>query len=355
MKKIVGKIKTKKVFATILMIAVLSNLVACVPDFGFLRSSSSKSTVSNVTKIKKEKKKEKKNEKKNEKKKVEIKETEKKEVEIIDTTTPLYAKTISFDMSCPYATYSVINSGTCTLYKPNPNYLGDSKIVPRATYASSSITIAVNAGHGTKDGDKVKTYCHPDFSEKVATGTTKAGELKAIAVSGGTILKDGMKEADVNLLVACALKDKLLASGYSVLMIRESDDVQLDNVARTVLANKYADAHIAIHFDSTKNDKGIFYISPANVKSYRNMEPLKSNLNRIIDFGTSVINTFKNMGQKIYGKNGYIYGDLTQLSYSTIPSIDIELGDKGTTIDEKSIDIFAEGIKKGIDVYFKKN
>ena len=35
--------------------------------------------------------------------------------------------------------------------------------------------------------------------------------------------------------MAKILKDKLLAEGYDVLMIRESDDVQLDNVARTVI------------------------------------------------------------------------------------------------------------------------
>lgn len=32
-------------------------------------------------------------------------------------------------------------------------------------------------------------------------------------------------------------------------MIRENEDVQLDNIARTVIANNNADIHIAIHFD----------------------------------------------------------------------------------------------------------
>ena len=43
-----------------------------------------------------------------------------------------------------------------------------------------------------------------------------------------------------------------------MLMIRESSDVQLDNVARTVLANNRADCHIALHWDSTSSDKGAF-------------------------------------------------------------------------------------------------
>lgn len=49
-------------------------------------------------------------------------------------------------------------------------------------------------------------------------------------------------------------------------MIRESDDVQLDNVARTVIANNAADCHIALHWDSTSSNKGAFYMSVPNVR-----------------------------------------------------------------------------------------
>lgn len=33
-------------------------------------------------------------------------------------------------------------------------------------------TVCVNAGHGTKGGESVKTYCHPDKSAKVTGGST---------------------------------------------------------------------------------------------------------------------------------------------------------------------------------------
>ena len=48
--------------------------------------------------------------------------------------------------------------------------------------------------------------------------------------------------------MAKKLKEKLLAAGYDVLMIRDGSDVQLDNVARTVMANNKADCHIALHW-----------------------------------------------------------------------------------------------------------
>lgn len=69
------------------------------------------------------------------------------------------------------------------------------------------------------------------------------------------------------------MKDKLLAEGYDVVMIREEEDVQLDNVARTVIANNTADIHISLHWDSTTSDKGCFFMSVPDHRSYRAMEP----------------------------------------------------------------------------------
>ena len=62
----------------------------------------------------------------------------------------------------------------------------------------------------------------------------------------------------MTVALARILKDKLLAKGYDVLMIREGDDVQLDNIARTVIANNASDCHIALHWDSTKVIRGLF-------------------------------------------------------------------------------------------------
>lgn len=44
---------------------------------------------------------------------------------------------------------------------------------------------------------------------------------------------DGTSESQVTLQAAKILRDRLLKEGYDVLMIRETEDVQLDNIART--------------------------------------------------------------------------------------------------------------------------
>ena len=134
---------------------------------------------------------------------------------------------ITLDPSWTYADHSKINSGAAVLYKAAEN--------------RKEIVVGVNAGHGTSGGTKVKTLCHPDGSAKVTGGTTAVGATEAVAVSSGMTFNDGTPESSVTLRMAQILKEKLLAAGYDVLMLRDGDDVQLDNVARTVICNNAAD------------------------------------------------------------------------------------------------------------------
>ena len=81
------------------------------------------------------------------------------------------------------------------------------------------------------------------------------------------------------------VKKQLLKEGYNVLMVRESDDAQLDNIARTVFANNNADYHIALHYDSTSSIKGAFYISVPNNNKYRSMYPVSKELKKHNNLG----------------------------------------------------------------------
>ncbi len=237
-----------------------------------------------------------------------------------------------------YAGYSKINSGKAILYKAE----GENR---------RNKVVCVNAGHGTSGGSSVKTQCHPDGTPKVTGGSTAAGATTATAISSGMTFADGTQEAKVTLALAKVLKDKLLARGFDVLMIRESDDVQLDNIARTVLANNLADCHIAIHYDSTSKDKGAFYMSVPNVASYRSMEPVASHWQQHHALGDSLIAGLKGVGVKIFS-DGKMEMDLTQTSYSTVPSVDIEVGDKASDHSAASLDKLGNGLADGVELFF---
>ncbi len=247
---------------------------------------------------------------------------------------------ISLDPSWKYAEYSEIHSGSATLYRHNDNF-------------GNGVTVCINAGHGTKGGESVKTLCHPDGSPKVTGGTTSSGATKSYAISSGMMFPDGTSEAEATLSLAMLLKEKLLESGYNILMIREDDDAQLDNIARTVLANNMADCHIALHYDYTENDKGVFYLSVPEYRSYREMEPVKSHWKEHHALGDAVIYGMKTEGVDIFS-DGQMEMDLTQTSFSTIPSIDLEVGDAGSDLSEKAQMKLAEGVLKGLNRFYKK-
>lgn len=262
---------------------------------------------------------------------------------IIDTESSLFEEgqnivpdndeDVYLDSNWIYADYSEINTGAAKLYNATDN--------------RRDIVVGVNAGHGTKGGQSKNTYCHPDKTAKVTGGSTSVGSIKAPAVSGGMTFNDGSSEAEVALEMALILKDKLLNEGYDVLMLRDDQDVQLDNVARTVIANNTADCLISLHWDgdNLNYDKGCFYIStPEGIK---NMEPVSDYWEKHHELGEALIDGLSKQGCKIY-KKGSMAIDLTQTSYSCIPSIDLELGNQASSHDSSTLSNLADGIVEGI-------
>ncbi|MBQ1490905.1 MAG: N-acetylmuramoyl-L-alanine amidase [Blautia sp.] len=246
------------------------------------------------------------------------------------------AEDVYFDLSWPYASNSAICSGSAKLYH---------------AFVPNGYTVAVNAGHGTSGGESASTLCHPDGTPKVTGGSTGEGATWATAVSSGMTFLDGTPEAEANLSLARLVRDGLLAKGFDVLMIRDGEDVQLDNVARTVMANQKANAHLALHYDSTEYDKGFFVIDVPDDFSYLSMEPVSSHYLDHRMLGDCLLSGVMNQGIPIYG-NGKLALDLTQTSYSTIPSVDVEVGDRASDISYSTQLSLAKGIVSGVCLFF---
>ncbi|MBQ6856618.1 MAG: N-acetylmuramoyl-L-alanine amidase, partial [Lachnospiraceae bacterium] len=70
--------------------------------------------------------------------------------------------------------------------------------------------------------------------------------------------------------------------------------------------------------------------------------------------GTCLIEGLRENGNKIFS-SGSMEMDLTQTSYSTVPSVDIELGDKASSYSDTTLNKLADGLVSGIHQFFEVN
>ena len=104
---------------------------------------------------------------------------------------------------------------------------------------------------------------------------------------------------------------------------------------------------ISLHWDGDglSYDKGCFYVSvPDKIK---NMEPVASYWQEHDRLGQALIDALSESGYKISG-SGHMAIDLTQMSYSTVPSVDIELGNAASAHDDATLSNMASALVKGI-------
>lgn len=265
--------------------------------------------------------------------------TEKQTKENEDDEQATYKDEIFFlDESWDYADYTAIHNDGVTLHRAQEN--------------RKEIVIAIDPGHGTTGAEGKKMYCHPDQSVKTTGGSTAAGAVQANAQSSGMTFRDGTGEGIINLKVSRLVMSSLLESGYDVLMLRDSEKIELDLLARTLIANHYADCHISLHFDGDNldYDKGAFYIAvPDGIKD---MPPVDSMWRDDDRLGECIIQGLNDNGVKIYN-DGKLKIDLMQTSYSSIPSVDIELGNQCSDVGDNALQQLANGVLAGINLFYQ--
>ena len=204
--------------------------------------------------------------------------------------------------------------------------------------------IVINPGHQAK-GDSSKESVGPGSS------TTKAK-----VSTGATGVSSGKAESLINLEVGLKLRDELQARGYTVVMTRTSQNVNMSNQQRAQVGNNHnAAAVIHLHCDSA---------SSSSARGAHTIAIAKDN-----PYCSQVYSASSKLAQKVISSycsatgissRGVSYrNDLTGLNWSEVPAIYIEMGflsnstEDGLLSDTSFQYKCAKGIADGIDAYFK--
>lgn len=203
--------------------------------------------------------------------------------------------------------------------------------------------VAIDAGHQAK-GNSEKEPVGPGsttMKAKVATGTE------------GTITK--LPEYKLTLAVSEKLKRILEERGYKVVMIRESNDVNISNAERAKQANESgASIFVRIHGNSLDNStvSGVLSMCQTAGNPYNgDLHDKSYSLSRKITDSISASTGFRNRGvQETDTMSG--------INWCDIPVSIVEMGfmsnpeeDQKMALDEYQEKI-AAGIAAGIDAYF---
>ncbi len=181
--------------------------------------------------------------------------------------------------------------------------------------------------------------------------------MKAQVSWGSAGAFTGQSEYELNLAVALLLRDELIRRGYSVVMVRETNEVSISNMERALLANEYdTAAFIRIHANGWIDDsmKGAMTIS----QSQNNPYPTCAAQYEASDaLSRAVLSAFcEATGMKDLGKREM--DDQTGVNWSEVPTTTVEMGFLSNEADDRlmATEDFraaaAEGIANGLDAYF---
>ena len=227
-----------------------------------------------------------------------------------------------------------------------------------ATGGKTAGTATLTTGVGTPNGHIVcidPGHQTTGNSEKEPLGPGSS-EMKAKVSSGTSGNVSGLPEYKLNLTVSLKLRDELVARGYTVVMTRDINDVNISNSERAkIAADAGAQAFVRIHANSSSDTSvhGVETICMTTENKY-NAE-LYTQSRKLSD---CVLN---NVVSKTGAKKRYVWetDTMTGINWAEVPVTILEMGymsnkeEEADLIDDNYQNKIVLGIADGIDEFFK--
>lgn len=252
-----------------------------------------------------------------------------------------------------------------------PSDTAVSSETPDAADASSTSAAAPSSSSTAAKAETASTAAPPEYKglvvidpghqqyanteqEPVGPG---ASETK-IKVSGGTTgTATGVPEYELTLDIGLQLRDKLLERGYQVIMVRDTNEVDISNSERAEIANEAdADVFIRLHANGSPDSSvtGAMTIcqtpaNPYNGDIYEQSRALSENILDSYIYKTG-----------INRQNVWETDTMSGINWSEVPTTILEMGFMSNTGEDRSMQDddmqqkMVEGIADGIDEYMKQ-